>query len=151
MALTLFPLFLMALAGPAVTAVLFPPGPWYEALEKPRWSPPRALYAPAWALVYLLLAWAVSRIAALPDGGLAMGFFTIQLVLHTLWRPVFFCEARIHTALLIFALLWLATLGGTLLAYAEDGLAGLLMLPVLAWVGFILLMTLALVRLNPQV
>ena len=27
----------------------------------------------------------------------------------------------------------------------------LLMLPVLAWVGFILLMTLALVRLNPQV
>ena len=32
------------------------PGPWYEALNKPWWTPDKGIFAPVWTLLYLSIA-----------------------------------------------------------------------------------------------
>jgi translocator protein len=43
----------------------FMPGAWYEALAKPDWRPPNAVFSPVWTVLYLLMgasAWLVWRL-----------------------------------------------------------------------------------------
>jgi benzodiazapine receptor len=51
--------FLVALSG-----AVFMPGAWYASLKKPSWTPPDWLFAPAWTILYLMIAiagWLVWR------------------------------------------------------------------------------------------
>jgi len=53
--LTLLP-FLIAVGAAAVTGARYMPGPWYERLAKPWWTPPNWLFPPAWAVLYAMIA-----------------------------------------------------------------------------------------------
>lgn len=146
MALLSFVCFTIAAA---VFGARFTPGAWYAALEKPPWNPPSWVFAPVWSLLYLAMAiaaWRAWRSPALPRG--AMLLFAVQLVLNALWSWIFFglqlpALAFAEICVLFFGIAATASLFGR-----ADRLAGILMLPYLAWVGFAAALNFALWRLN---
>lgn len=66
---------------------------WYAMAEKAPWSPPNALFGPVWTFLYLAMsvaAWLVWRRRTREDVAPALRLYVIQLVLNSLWTPVFF-------------------------------------------------------------
>lgn len=127
------------------------PGAWYAALAKPSWTPPAAVFAPVWTVLYVLMgvaAWLVWRQAGFTGAGWALWLFIVQLVLNALWSYLFFGAHRINLAFVEIAVLWGVILIVAVLFWREARIAGLLMLPYLAWVGFASCLTFALWQLN---
>jgi benzodiazapine receptor len=127
------------------------PGAWYAALSKPAWTPPNAVFAPVWTVLYVVMgicAWLVWRPAGFAGAAPALTLFVIQLVLNALWSYLFFGLHRPDLALLCIVALWIAILLVVILFWRADRRAGALMLPYLAWVGFASCLNLALWRMN---
>ena len=53
----LFSIFLGACVAAGAMGAIFPPVEWYEQLEKPGWTPPNWLFAPAWSILYAVMAY----------------------------------------------------------------------------------------------
>lgn len=129
----------------------FLPGAWYASLVKPAWTPPSAVFAPVWTMLYAAMgvaAWLVWRRAGFGGAGVALALFGFQLVLNALWSYLFFGLHRVGFALLDIVVLWLAILVVAVLFWRVDRRAGALMVPYLAWVGYASALNLALWRLN---
>lgn len=127
------------------------PGEWYAALAKPSWNPPNWVFGPVWSLLYVLMgvsAWLVWRQVGFGGAGLALSIFVFQLVLNGLWSYLFFGRQRIDLALYEIVALWGAILAVEILFWALNRLAGALLLPYLAWVGFAACLNLSLWLLN---
>ncbi|MFQ1702390.1 tryptophan-rich sensory protein TspO [Loktanella agnita] len=150
MDILLFLLFLTACVGAGATGAMFPPGAWYERLNKPAWVPPNWVFPVTWTTLYLLMAFAGARVAMLDENGFAMAFWAIQIAFNTLWTPVFFGLRRMKTALPIIGVLWLAVLGCLITHWQLDAWAGLAFLPYLIWVTIAGALNMAMVRLNPD-
>ncbi|MCV2863231.1 tryptophan-rich sensory protein TspO [Albidovulum sediminicola] len=131
----IFVIFLLACGAAAATGVIFKPGTWYEALKKPAWTPAKWVFPVVWTTLYILMAWAASRIAVLPENGVAMAFFAAQLALNTLWTPVFFGAHRIGLGLVVLVTLVVVVALTVRAFFAIDWIAGFVMLPYLAWLG----------------
>jgi tryptophan-rich sensory protein len=127
------------------------PGPWYESLAKPAWIPPNDVFAPVWTVLYVLMgvaAWLVWKRAGFKGAGVALTLFVVQLVLNALWSYVFFGLHRISAAFVDIAILWVAILAVTVLFWRIVRLAGVLMFPYLAWVGFASVLNFVLWHMN---
>jgi len=131
---SLFAIYLAACAVPATAGVLFKPGDWYGGLSKPRWTPPDWLFPVVWAFLYVAMALAAARVAALPGTSLASAFWTLQISINTLWSAVFFGLHRIAAGGIIIAVLWGAVATTLILFWRYDEFAGVLMVPYLLWV-----------------
>ena len=147
--MSLFPLFLAICAVPAAAGLLFPPGAWYRGLDKPVWTPPDKAFPIIWIVLYLLMSLAAARVAGTPGSAFALGLWSLQIAISTLWSAVFFGLHRITAGAVIIALLWLAVLAATLAFWALDALAALMMVPYLAWGSFALALNLSVMRRNP--
>jgi benzodiazapine receptor len=145
-----FLLFLAACLAAGSTGGLFPPGPWYERLRKPAWTPPNWLFPVAWTTLYLCMATAGARLAASPDNGVAMALWALQIALNTLWTPVFFGLKRLRLGLYVLIGLWLAVAASVVVFWPIDRVAGLLFLPYLAWVTVAGALNYSVLRLNPE-
>lgn len=150
MDILLFLLFFVACCGAGATGAMFPPGPWYEKLNKPSWVPPNWLFPVAWTSIYLLMSFAGARVAGLEGSGYAMAFWAMQIAFNALWTPVFFGLRRLKGALPVMAALWVAVLGCTVTHWQLDFWAGLAFVPYLVWVTVAGALNLAMVRLNPD-
>lgn len=148
--MTLFPLYLAICAVPATAGLLFKPGAWYRDLDKPDWTPPDRLFPVIWAVLYVLMSLAASRVSAQPDSAFALGLWSLQITVSTLWSAVFFGQHRIRTGAVIIAVLWVAVLATTLAFLTQDTVAALMMVPYLAWGTFALALNLSVMRRNPQ-
>ena len=134
--------------GAAAVGARFKPGPWYAALRKPAWNPPAWIFAPAWTILYVLMAsaaWLVWRQAGLVP---AHGVFVAQLALNTAWTWLFFGLRRPGLALADIAALWLAIVATVVAFWSVLPLAGVLLVPYLAWVTFAGALNLSLWRRN---
>lgn len=139
----------LLVAAVAAFGSQFAPGPWYEALAKPAWTPPNWLFGPAWTLLYALMAlaaWKVWIVARRID--LALLVYGAQLLVNALWSYLFFGRQRIDLALLDIVVLWLLIVVTLVLFWRRDRLAGWLLVPYLAWVGYAAALNFALWRLN---
>jgi tryptophan-rich sensory protein len=145
----LFLTFLAACGGAAATGAMFQPGPWYDALQKPSWTPPNWLFPVAWTTLYLLMSLSAMRVAQLPGAGQALAFWAMQIALNTLWTPVFFGLRRMRAALVVMAFLWLSVAATTLAFWQMDWLAGLMFTPYLVWVSVAGALNFSVWRLNP--
>lgn len=128
------------------------PGAWYAALDKPAWNPPNWLFGPVWTTLYLLMALAASAAWDARSKGthhLAFWLFGLQLMLNALWSWLFFHGKRPDLALVALVLLWLLILATTVSFYRIRRLAGWLLAPYLAWVGFAGVLNASLVARNP--
>ncbi len=119
---------------------------WYEQIEKPRWTPPSWVFGPVWTTLYAMMgaaSWLVWRRwrTATDDrtrrlASLALGLYVVQLVVNLAWTPVFFSMQRIGWALAVIAVLW-TLLVATIERFTRvRAVAGVLLLPYLAWVTF---------------
>jgi translocator protein len=123
---------------------------WYAALNHPAIAPPNWVFAPVWTTLYIVMAFAAWRVwKATGLKSVEMAAFAMQLALNFFWSVVFFALHRIGAALVEIAVLDLAMLATALLFLRRDRLAGLLMLPYLAWTLFATALTHAFWILNP--
>lgn len=128
-----FFIFLLACGAAASTGLLFKPGQWYQSLVKPDFTPPNWVFAFAWSIIYVLLAWAGYRLTLIPGSQQVLALWAAQIALNTLWTPVFFGAQRMFAALVILALLWLVVAAMVVMAVQLDLITGLMLLPYLAW------------------
>ena len=130
-----------------------PDNPWFAALDKPAIYPPPAAFGIVWSVLYALMGFALALVCAawgaryrLP----AIFAFVLQLALNLAWTPVFFAEHEITLALAVIGALDLAVLLTLVLFWKVRRLAGLLLVPYLAWILFATVLTWQFLELNPQ-
>ncbi len=126
---------------------------WYAALQKPAFTPPNWLFAPAWTTLYLLMGIAAFIIwrRGLADRQvrLALLIFCIQLVLNILWSVVFFGLKTPLYGLVVIILLWIAILI-TILRFRKISVAAAwIMVPYILWVSFATALNAGILILNP--
>lgn len=145
----MFAVFLLACAAPATTGAMFQPGDWYRNLRKPSWTPPDWLFPVAWTTLYLLMSAAAARVAMLPETGMALAFWAVQIAFNTLWTPVFFGLRRMGAAMVVLFVLWLAVCATLVAFWRLDLWAGLMFAPYLLWVTVAGALNFSVWRLNP--
>lgn len=154
-AITYFIPFLLAVVVAGSSGVLFEvDGPWYRGLTAPSFRPPSWLFGPVWSVIYLLLAVVGTRLAMAAAGGagpvaaLALALWALQMVLNTLWTPVFFGAHNLGAAMLVIGGLWVSILALIVVVQRFDGISALMLVPYILWIGFASLLNLRYWMLN---
>jgi tryptophan-rich sensory protein len=140
--------FAALVAAAAVIGSLFEPGPFYDALKKPAWTPPDFLFGVVWPVLYVLIAlagWIMWRAQGL---GLALWVWVLQLALNAAWPWLMFGRKQIHLALFDVGALWVAILLFIVLAWPVRRSAALMFVPYLVWVSFASALNFAVWQLN---
>ncbi len=114
---------------------------WYPTIIKPSFNPPNWLFSPVWSMLYAMMGVSSGLVWAKIDTKQevvkkALLFFAIQLALNALWSYLFF---GLHNPMLAFieiVLLWLMIYETYSQFTKIDKIAGYLLIPYLAWVGF---------------
>lgn len=130
-----------------------PGNPWFDALNKPAAYPPPALFGIVWTILYVMMGFSLAMILAARGGrgrGLAVLVFAIQLVLNLAWSPVFFAMHQMTGALALITALDVAVIVTILLFWRLRPVAGLLLVPYLAWILFATYLTYAFLHANPH-
>lgn len=113
---------------------------WYVTLNKPFFTPPSWLFAPAWITLYLLMG--ISLYLVWEKGlksrysQISIIVFAIQLALNSIWSILFFGFQAPLLALIEIVFLWLAILASIFLFYRISKVASYLLLPYILWVTF---------------
>lgn len=144
--------FFAANFAAALSGAYFRPGDWYRGLDKPAWRPPDWLFAPAWAVLYTMIAisgWLIWREAGdTSQGRLALIVYGLHLLVNASWSAVFFGLRRPGLAFLDIVLLW-ASIGLTAILFHDiRPLAAWLLMPYLAWVSFAAVLNFSIWRRN---
>lgn len=126
---------------------------WYAALAKPALNPPDWAFPVAWGLIYLCMGLALAVVLTARGArgrGIAIALFAGLLLLLIGWQPLFFGAHKVWASLgLIVAILLVGGVTAVLFARVRRA-AGLLMIPLLAWVAFAALLCWQIGRLNPD-
>lgn len=132
--------FLLAIAAASAPGLQYRAQAWYAHLEKPPWTPPDWLFAPAWKSLYFMIAvagymmWTTGR----EEGAiLPLVAFALQLLLSPLWFLLFFRFRLPGYAFANIVLLWLSSLATVVLFFPVAPVAAWLVLPFLLWVSFV--------------
>lgn len=94
------------------------------------------------------MAFAAWRVWSRGRSGPALVLYCLQLVLNAAWSWLFFGLHRPDLAFAEIVVLWVAILATTVAFFRKDALAGWLLLPYLAWVGFAAFLNFTLWQLN---
>jgi tryptophan-rich sensory protein len=126
---------------------------FYRQLAQPSWAPPSSVFGPVWSLLYALMgiaAWLVWREGGWRRQRGVLGLFVLQLAVNALWSWLFFGWHRGALAFADIVLLWLLIVATVIGFWRVRPLAGALLLPYLAWVGFATALNYAVWHLNPS-
>ena len=124
------------------------PDDWYRHLDKPWFNPPDWVFAPAWTVLYVLIAvagwrvWQSGNRKALPT-------WAVQMGLNFLWSPLFFTAHATLAALVVVLGLFVSILA--FLAQTgdkRDKIAFWCFVPYAVWVGYASLLNGAIWWLN---
>jgi benzodiazapine receptor len=135
----------------AALGAKFLPDEWYAQLKKPTWNPPNSIFAPVWTTLYLLMAaaaWLVWRRYGLGGALVPLILFVVQLLLNAAWTWLFFGLHRIRGALIDIVILWVMILATLSFFLKLSLLAGILLMPYLAWVSFAAALNWTIWRIN---
>jgi len=126
-------------------------GSWYMFLEKPFLTPPSWVFGPVWTTLYALmgiaayLVWCKRNALGAKTALLVYG---VHLVLNALWSILFFGVKDLGWAFAEILLLLGFILATTVLFWKIRPLAGMLLIPYIAWVSFAAYLNLAIWILN---
>ena len=125
--------------------------PWYAGLVKPSFNPPNWVFAPAWTVLYLLVAFAAWRVLRLPPSlarRSALLLFAIQLALNAAWSWMFFAAHSPLLGLVNIIPQWLVIVA-TIVAFRRlDHVAACCLVPLAGWVAYACILNAALWWLN---
>ena len=125
---------------------------WYPTLVKPSFTPPNWIFAPVWALLYVLMGVAAGVVWSKGFYHLwvktALYHFGFQLLLNALWSIVFFGLKNPLAALFVILTLLVLIVLTIKWFLVVSRKAALLMIPYLAWVAFASALNFEIWRLN---
>ena len=128
-------------------------GSFYRVLARPHWAPPAWLFGPVWTFLYILMAiaaWLIWRENGFRKAGIALSLFLVQLAANALWTWLFFVWHQGMVAFVEIMLLWALILATAFSFWRVRPIAGILLLPYLAWVSFASALTWAVWKGNPH-
>jgi len=147
-----------ALAAISVAAVLvlgqiatFPNlAPWYAGLLKPSFNPPNWVFGPVWTTLYVLMGFALWRVlrSASRFKRVAVLLFYIQLILNAAWSWMFFAAQSPGAGVINIIPQWCVVVATAAAFWRVDRLAGICLMPLVAWVGFATALNVEIWRLN---
>lgn len=145
----------LAFAAAAVGAVAsVQAASFYSQLARPSWAPPPSVFGPVWSALYALMAiaaWLVWRQPTDERRTLPIALFAAQLAVNALWSWLFFAW-HLGAGAFVDVLVLLALIVATIIAFWRvRPLAGILLLPYFAWVGFASALTWSVWQSNPGV
>lgn len=146
MSLLLF--LILVLGGGLLIGYATLPGEWYASLAKPPFNPPNWVFAPAWTLLYVLIAVAGWRTWERERAGAAMKIWALQLVLNFAWSPTFFGAKQMGPALVVILALLASIALFIATVWNRHRVSGWLFAPYAAWVAFATLLNASLLLLN---
>jgi translocator protein len=130
----------------------FQPGEWYAGLEKPSWNPPSWVFGPVWTALYIMMgvaAWLVwDRYGFRGPARTALILFLVHLIFNAAWSALFFGAQAPGLAFAEILVLWAMIAALVVMFWRLRTLAGVLLLPYLAWVSFAAVLNYTLWRLN---
>jgi benzodiazapine receptor len=144
--LSIFVCELVGISGTIFTVRAIPT--WYAKLKKPSFNPPNGIFGPVWTILYALQGIAIYLVIYKPNHGVQLIVFIIQLILNTLWTPLFFGAKKLGLA---FAeiLLMLCFIIATIISFSLiDTPAAWLMIPYALWVAFASILNYKIWKLN---
>ena len=113
---------------------------WYASINKPAFTPPNWVFAPAWTTLFLLMGISLYIIwdkgLGSRDSKLAVSVFGVQLALNVIWSLLFFGLQNPFFAFVEIIMLWTAILATIMLFYKISKKAGILLVPYIFWVSF---------------
>lgn len=139
-----------ALSQPAIQG-------WYVDAAKPAWTPPNAVFAGVWTVLYLVTsvsAWLIWRERRRRRVDRALTLYVVQLVLNAIWSPLFFAlypvigETATWLSLTVHMLLLAAICATIADFWPIRRSAAVLMGPYLLWVAFAASLTVGIAILN---
>ena len=125
---------------------------FYASLSQPQWAPPSSVFGPVWTVLYILMAiaaWLVWRERGLSGARVPLVLFVVQLALNAIWSWLFFAWQRGALAQIEIVVLWVMIVLTLIAFWRVRPIAGMLLLPYLAWVTYATALTFSLVRRNP--
>ena len=127
-------------------------GSWYDALDKPAWTPPGAVFGIVWTVLYLMMAvsaWLVAREGLeRPDVRRALLVYAVQLVLNLGWTALFFAAERPGWAILEIAALFVMVIVTIVTFRPISSTAAWLLVPYTAWVAYASSLTIGIATMN---
>lgn len=122
---------------------------WYDRIPKPDWTPPNWIFAPVWVTLYSLMGYAASRVASATSCKLPLALYGVHYLLNISWAPIFFGMKRLRLGH-VFNIILISTLLPIIpLFYQVDKLAGILLLPYMAWLFVATALSDGICALNP--
>jgi len=124
---------------------------WYKSLNKPTFNPPNWLFGPVWTLLYFLMGVSLYLVWNKKKSGqrkTALKFFTLQLILNSLWSIIFFGMRLPLLAFLEIIVLWFFILLTIKKFLPISKKSAYLLIPYLLWVTFASILNFYIVKLN---
>lgn len=143
--------FLVAAVGASASLQA---GTFYAELVRPDWAPPGAVFGPVWTMLYAMMAvaaWVVWQRRGIRLAQIGLVLFVLQLILNALWSWLFFGWRQGALSFLDIAVLWALIVVTLVFFWRIRPLAGLLLVPYLAWVTFASALNFRIWQLNPSV
>ncbi len=134
----------------AASGAIFTPGPWYQELKKPGWTPPNWAFPLVWTILYAANAWSGWLVweSAGTEATLALTIYGASLVFNAAWSALFFGLRRMDWALIDVSLLWASVFAVMLVFDLYSTTAALLQIPYLVWVTIAAALNLRVLQLN---
>lgn len=126
---------------------------WYHSLRQPVLSPPDWVFAPVWAVLYIMifvsfLLFLKSGKFSLMDKAVPIVIFALQMILNLSWSPVFFSLHNIAAAFIIICVLWVCILAIILLFWKHSKISALILVPYFLWTTFALYLNFEILKIN---
>jgi benzodiazapine receptor len=109
---------------------------WYDSLDLPPWTPPGSWFGPVWTVLYVLMAVAAVLVLVRAGVGWPIGLFVAQLTVNLAWPVVFFGAHRLWASAALIVLLVPLIAACTVAFWRVTPVAGVLLVPYLAWVTY---------------
>lgn len=127
--------------------------PWFAALVQPVLMPDPSIFPPSWIVFYFMMGLGMAIVCSSWGArwrSLAIAAFVVQFLLNLAWSPVFFVAHNIPLALGIMFTLLLAAIVTAVFFWKVRRNAGLLMVPYIAWLLFLSVLTVQFMQANPD-
>jgi len=152
-ALVTVPLVLLLGFGSAMVAPAGDQNPWFTALAKPAIQPPNIAFPIVWTILYVLMGLALALVLSARGArgrAAAVTLFVVQLAVNLVWSPIFFRFHLLDLALIVIVALAVLVAVTMVAFWRVRALAGLMLLPYLAWVCFASVLFSQVRDLNPN-
>jgi len=112
---------------------------WYQTLHKSSLTPPGIVFPIVWSILYVMIAlsgWSLWQHRKEPKAKMALGFYSIQMILNWAWSPLFFNFHLIAVSFYCIVLIAFFTLITILLTKKNYKLSCFMLIPYLIWTIF---------------